>query len=104
MKINYGLKCTYDLRIEQMQFITMIHFFFKFYKMFANFYAKKKIDQTIFDANNIISCIRIVHFAILKLHAANHPSHRPISPVFLAPRNVNCRGIDQRKISNMEEK
>lgn len=91
-------------RTNAIYIITMIHFFFKFHKMFANFYAKKKIDQTIFDANNIISCIRIVHFAILKLHAANHPSHRPISPVFLAPRNVNCRGIDQRKISNMEEK
>lgn len=31
-----------------------------------------------------VSCIYIMHSAILKLYAANHSSRRPISLVFLA--------------------
>lgn len=62
---------TWPFRIEQ---ITFFFFFFKFRKFLT---GRKKIDIQ-------RQCYRIlyshlVHFAILKLHAANHPSHRPIS-------------------------
>lgn len=80
----------------------------------ANFYAKRSADR-MYNINIIacfarpsqrpppVSCIHIVHSAILKLHAANHPSRRPISTMFLPRSNVNRQGTVKKRYWTREK-
>lgn len=77
----------------------------KVHNVTANFYAKEAYNVNIiaFFARpsrrpQHVSCIHIVHSAILKLHAANHPASPTIRLCFLHEEMQTVRTANKKKI------